>query len=226
MKKYVIIVAGGKGVRMKTTIPKQFLLLNGKPVLMHTIEAFYHYDPEIYIILVLSKERKTYWHYLCKQYNFKIDHHIVEGGINRFYSVKNGLFLVKKKCLVAIHDGVRPLTSKKLITNAFKIAKKAQAVYPAIPVTDTLVQKKYKSTILANRSNFFLVQTPQVFLSDIVINAYKTTAFSCHFTDDISVVKPKKTCIPIMIKGSKSNIKITTSIDLIIAETLITSLWK
>lgn len=220
-QKYVIVVAGGKGIRMGTEIPKQFLILKGKPILMHTIEAFYRYDPNIYIILVLSEKQKIYWNSLCQKYFFEINHHIAKAGINRCSSVKSGLSLVKKKCLVAIHDGVRPLISKKLITNAFEMAEKVLAVYPAIPITDTLRQITHKNTKLINRSDFFLVQTPQVFLSDILINAYETTISSDNFTDDISVVEAKKMCIPVMIKGSESNIKITTSIDLLIAETLI-----
>ncbi|BAG83374.1 2-C-methyl-D-erythritol 4-phosphate cytidylyltransferase [Candidatus Azobacteroides pseudotrichonymphae] len=219
-QKYVIIVAGGNGLRMKATIPKQFLLLKGKPILMHTIEAFYRYDTDIHIILVLSEKQKTYWTSLCQQYNFKIDHHTIEGGITRFYSVKNGLFSVKKNCLVAVHDGVRPLVREKLIDNAFKMAQKALAVYPAIPITDSLREITNRNNRTVNRSEFYLVQTPQVFLSDILINAYEATS-SDNFTDDISVVESGKICTPTMIKGSKSNIKITTPIDLSIAEALI-----
>lgn len=219
-QKYVIIVAGGNGLRMKTTIPKQFLLLKGKPILMHTIEAFYRYDHNIHIILVLSEKQKIYWNSLCQDYNFEIFHHIIRGGTNRFYSVKNGLFLIKKKCLVAVHDGVRPLVEKKLISKAFEIAKKIPAVYPAIPITDTLRRITNGNNMVMNRSEFYLVQTPQVFLSDILINAYEK-ASSDHFTDDISVVESQKICMPVMIKGSKSNIKITTQSDLLIAEALI-----
>ena len=187
---------------------------------MHTIEAFYCYDPNIHIILVLSEKQKIYWNSLCQQYNFEIYHHIIEGGTNRFYSVKNGLILVKKNCLVAVHDGVRPLVREKLIANTFEIAEKTSAVYPAIPITDTLRQITNGNNILINRSEFYLVQTPQVFLSDILINAYAATSFE-HFTDDISLVESKKICTPVMIKGSKKNIKITTPIDLLIAEALI-----
>ncbi|MDR0428198.1 MAG: 2-C-methyl-D-erythritol 4-phosphate cytidylyltransferase [Dysgonamonadaceae bacterium] len=220
-KKYAIIVAGGKGLRMKTDIPKQFLLLNGLPVLMHTIRVFYHFDSSIEIILVLPKEQQNYWSDLCKQHHFTISHHIADGGETRFHSVKNGLQLIKEESLVAIHDGVRPLVSGHLISKAFRQAEIHQASYPVIPVVDTL--RKYTSeneSQIVDRSKYCLVQTPQVFCSEVIIKAYQLP-FSEYFTDDISVVEKKGNCKPIMIDGCRENIKITTPIDLTVAETLL-----
>jgi 2-C-methyl-D-erythritol 4-phosphate cytidylyltransferase len=219
-EKYVIIVAGGKGLRMGTDVPKQFLLLNGKPVLMHTLEAFYNYDSRIHILLVLPGEQLSYWRSLCEEYHFTVQHQITEGGETRFHSVKNGLQQVKNKSLVAIHDGVRPLVSKKLISKAFETAEKEKAVYPVIPVVDTLRKLTADGrSQLMDRSQFCLVQTPQVFLSEVIIPAYQTD-YSENFTDDISVVEAQGICIPVIIEGSRENIKITTPVDLAIAETL------
>jgi 2-C-methyl-D-erythritol 4-phosphate cytidylyltransferase len=216
-EKYLIVVAGGKGLRMGTDIPKQFLLLNGKPLLMFTLEAFYLYDSRIHIILVLPQEQQAYWQSLCVEYHFTVPHRTVSGGETRFHSVKNGLQEVKSGSVVAIHDGVRPLIDRQLIAGAFETAEKAGAVYPAIPVVDTLrkLGADGRSRIV-DRSQFRLVQTPQVFLSEVIISAYQLS-YSEKFTDDISVVEARKNCIPQMIEGSRENIKITTPLDLAIA---------
>jgi 2-C-methyl-D-erythritol 4-phosphate cytidylyltransferase len=222
VKKYVIILAGGKGLRMGTDIPKQFLLLGEKPVLMHTIEAFYDYDPCIRIILVLSKEQGNYWKLLCEKYQFTIEHQITYGGETRFHSAKNGLQLVtEENSLVAIHDGVRPLVTQKIISNAFETAERGKSAYPVIPVPDTLRRLlPNEKNRLVDRSKFFLVQTPQVFSSKMIIHAY-LTEYSPEFTDDVSVAEKRKSCKAIMIEGSQENIKITTSIDLAIAEAIL-----
>jgi 2-C-methyl-D-erythritol 4-phosphate cytidylyltransferase len=220
-EKYVIIVAGGKGLRMGSNIPKQFLLLNGKPILMHTIEAFYNYDFSVRIIVVLPEEQMAHWQSLCVEYNFNIRHQVVEGGKTRFHSVKNGLQFVRYESLVAIHDGVRPLVSQELIAKAFETAEWEKAVYPVIPVTDTL--RKFAAdgrSKKMNRARFCYVQTPQVFLSRVIIHAYDAE-YSEEFTDDISVVEAQRNCKPKIIVGSRENIKITTPVDLAIAETLI-----
>ncbi|MDR0681201.1 MAG: 2-C-methyl-D-erythritol 4-phosphate cytidylyltransferase [Dysgonamonadaceae bacterium] len=222
MKKYVIILAGGKGLRMGTDIPKQFLLLREKPVLMHTIEVFYNYDPYIRIILVLSEEQKNYWKLLCEKYQFTVEHQITYGGETRFHSVKNGLqLIIDEDSLVAIHDGVRPLVTQKIISNAFETAEKGKSAYPVIPVPDTLRRLlPNKKNRLVDRSKFFLVQTPQVFSSKMIIRAYHTDYFP-EFTDDVSVAEKRKSCKAIMIEGSRENIKITTPVDLAIAEAIL-----
>ena len=220
-QKYAIIVAGGKGLRMGTDIPKQFLLLNNKPVLMHTIEAFCYFESKIEIILVLPEEQQNYWSDLCRKHDFTIPHTVVNGGETRFHSVKNGLKQVKPKSLVAIHDGVRPLITSQLIADAFRQAEIHKASYPVIPVVDTLRECVTEDeSKIVDRSKFCLVQTPQVFCSEIIIDAYEQD-FSEQFTDDISVVEARKNCKPVMIEGSRENIKITTPVDLIVAETLL-----
>ena len=221
MKKYALIVAAGSGSRMGTDIPKQFLLLQGKPVLMHTLEVFYNYDPEMHIILLLAPDQKDYWRDLCQKYDFRMKHLLVDGGKTRFHSVQNGLEHVENNALVAIHDGVRPLVDRELLDALFLAAKKEKAAYPAVPVVDTLRRRTYdgknKST---DRSKFCLVQTPQVFSSCVLIPAYKTE-YSEKFTDDVSVVESRRLCKPVMVAGKSENIKITTPIDLIIAEAIL-----
>jgi 2-C-methyl-D-erythritol 4-phosphate cytidylyltransferase len=221
VKKYVIVLAGGKGLRMGTDIPKQFLLLREKPVLMHSLEAFYNYDPYVRIILVLSEEQREYWKLLCEKYQFAIEHQIVSGGDTRFQSVKNGLQLVEEDSLVAIHDGVRPLVTTELISNAFDTAEKGKSAYPVVPVSDTLRRLLPNGkNRLVDRSKFCLVQTPQVFFSKMIIRAYQTDYYP-EFTDDVSVVEKRKCCKAIMIEGSRENIKITTPVDLAIAEAIL-----
>ena len=221
MKKYLIIVAGGKGARMNQAVPKQFMLLGGRPVLFHTLEAFYEADPSSMIILVLPEDQKTYWKELCDSFQFSIPHEIVSGGQTRFHSVKNGLEKVPPDVLVAVHDGVRPLISKELIESAYAAAEKDKAAYPVIPLTDSIRKCTGLSTSVSeDRSLYRLVQTPQVFHSNILKEAYKQE-YREAFTDDISVVEFAGSCTPVMIEGRKDNIKITTSSDLVVAEALI-----
>jgi len=214
--KQVIIVAGGKGLRMGGDIPKQFLLLEDRPVLMHTIRAFYDYDPEIRIVLVLPNEQMVYWENLCANYDFSIPHQIVSGGETRFHSVKNGLAVIETNdALIGIHDGVRPLVDKELITRVYEQAELKGAAYPVIPVIDSM----RKGTEPIDRSQYFLVQTPQVFKANMLIEAYKQE-YKPEFTDDVSVVETSGICRPMMVEGSRENIKITTPVDLVIAQAL------
>lgn len=223
MKKYVVIVAGGKGTRMSSDIPKQFLLLAGKPVLMHSIEAFYNYDKDIEIIVVLPKGQQEYWLELCVKHKFNINHLFAVGGETRYHSVKNGLSLIDNdsNSLVAVHDGVRPLVSQKTIEELFDVANEYRAAYPALPVTDT-IRKAMPSgrTRLMDRSLFYTVQTPQVFKSRILISSYQGD-YSPELTDDISVVGRARNLHPMMVIGDKENIKITTPTDLLFAEAVL-----
>ncbi len=219
-RKQVIIVAGGKGLRMGGEIPKQFLLLNGIPVLMHTIQAFYKYDSAIHIIVVLPENQKDYWQKLCEIYHFTIAHSLVSGGETRFHSVKNGLQLVEENSIVAIHDGVRPLVNESVITKTFDQAESGKAVCPVISLVDSIREKTSKGTKSVNRDHYCLVQTPQVFLSDCIKKAY-TQAYSPKFTDDISVMEAYQNDNPVLVEGSPENIKITTSVDLAIAEAIL-----
>ncbi|MDR1738699.1 MAG: 2-C-methyl-D-erythritol 4-phosphate cytidylyltransferase [Candidatus Symbiothrix sp.] len=221
----VIIVAGGKGLRMGSDIPKQFMLLNGRPVLMHTIDAFYSYSADIQIVLVLPQMQRSYWQMLCERHYFSMPHLLVDGGETRFHSVKNALLAIytqlEKTALIAIHDGVRPLVGKPLIAEMFSAAAQTGAAYPVIPVTDTIREiQDDGSSRLVDRNRFCLVQTPQVFRADLLWQAYQAE-YSDAFTDDVSVVETAGCCRPTSVAGRKENIKITHLADLAIAETLI-----
>lgn len=220
-QKYIVIVAGGKGTRMGAEIPKQFLILNEKPVLMRTIESFFNYDETIKIILVLPEEQQKYWNELCKKFDFNISHQIVSGGETRFHSVKNGLDIItEKNVIIGIHDGVRPLVSIDVIARCFDEATDKGIAFPVIPVVETLRKKTEKGSITVNRAGYCLVQTPQVFHSEIIKKAYQQE-FSDTFTDDVSVVEAFNKYPVYEVEGSRENIKITTPIDLIIAESIL-----
>lgn len=219
MKKYAVIVAGGAGTRMKTDLPKQFLLLNKKPVLMHTIEQFYKCDKDIKIIIVLPKYQINFWQDLCTQYNFEITHEVIEGGNTRYNSVENGLRQVPENCLVAIHDGVRPLVTEAIISNSYMVASKNGAAITAVMPKDSIRKKIQDSTISKRRGDYLLVQTPQTFKSSLLKEAYSATESSADFTDDASVFEASKKTITV-IEGDYINLKITTPEDLIIAQAL------
>jgi len=213
MKKVAIIVAGGQGIRMNSDIPKQFLLLNSSPVLIHTLLKFSHLDE---IILVLPEIQIEYWNQLCKSHNFTIPHIIVEGGITRFHSVKNGLEKVDNNSIVAIHDGVRPLVSKNLINNLISEVKVGVGSIPVLPLKDSIRKLEGTNSIHIDRSNLFKVQTPQCFFSSDLKKAY-TQEFSESFTDDASVFESIEGDIKTIL-GEDKNLKITTEEDLKITE--------
>ena len=213
MKKNALIVAAGKGKRMNADIPKQFLLLNDFPILMHTLNAFADFDKRI---LVLPKSQIENWKSLCKDYNFELEHILVDGGINRFSSVKNGLRQVDEESIVAIHDGVRPLISKNLTNKLIAATKKGIGVVPVIPIKDSLRKIEGNKSKAISRSSLYKVQTPQCFFASTIKNAYRQN-FSLFFTDDASVLESNGGKI-ISILGEEQNIKITTKGDLRIAE--------
>lgn len=214
----VIIVAGGSGKRMCSEIPKQFLLLKGLPILMRTISAFYDYNPRIQLIVVLPEDQIGEWNSLLEKYNFRIGHEVVSGGKERFFSVLNGLGLVKSGNTVAIHDGVRPLVSKETITRCFELAKQKGSAVPVIDVFESIRRVDESGNIAVNRQDFRLVQTPQVFEFQKITTAYKQS-FSTIFTDDASVVEASGFAIN-LCNGNRENIKVTTPIDMAIAEAL------
>jgi len=221
LKKYVIIVAGGKGIRTGWDLPKQFLLLAGKPVLMHTITAFYEYDTAIKIILVLPDDYNEYWTKLCSDFRFDVPHKIVTGGDTRFQSVRNGLEKVETGAIVGVHDGVRPLIERELIAKVYETAIIKKGAYPVIPLIDSIRELDSQDESHAvDRKKYRMVQTPQVFWSDILIDAYNQE-YRNDFTDDVSVVEAAEIIRPAMVEGNPENIKITAAIDLMIAETLI-----
>ena len=218
---YVIIVAGGKGLRMGSDIPKQFLPIGGKPVLMRTIERFREYSPNLQIILVLPKAQQDYWQQLCKEYDFKIEYQLADGGETRFHSVQNGLTLIPDDAegVVGVHDGVRPFPSIEVIRNCYETARTNKAVIPVIPVVETVRHLKGDTSETVPRGNYRLVQTPQTFDIQLLKNA-NHQPYNDNFTDDASVVEAFGFDIT-LVEGNRENIKITTPYDLKIAEVLI-----
>ncbi len=215
MKAYAIIVAGGKGLRMGGEVPKQFLPINGKPILMHTIEAFRKALDGIEIILVLPADQHEYWQKLCQDYNFCSPELIAKGGETRFHSVKNGLALLPddEDAVVGIHDGVRPFVSKETIQRCYAAAAGGRAVVPVVPVVETIRQiLPDGKSITRPRDEYRLVQTPQTFPLVMLKKAYEQS-YSETFTDDASVVEAMGEEI-LMVEGNRENIKITTPSDL------------
>ena len=220
---YVIVVAGGKGLRMGSDIPKQFLPIGGRPVLMHTLERFREYSAELQIILVLPETQQDYWHGLCKEYHFQVEYLLANGGQTRFHSVQNGLALVPDDAegVVGVHDGVRPFPSVDVIRNCFETARTAKAVIPVIPVVETVRHLEGDSSVTVPRGDYRLVQTPQTF--DIqLLKAANRQPYNDGFTDDASVVESYGHTIT-LVEGNRENIKITTPYDIVVAEAIITS---
>ena len=218
---YIIIVAGGKGLRMGSDIPKQFLPIGGKPVLMRTLERFRQYSPSLQIILVLPKAQQDYWQKLCKEYAFDIDYQLADGGETRFHSVQNGLAKIPDNAqgVVGVHDGVRPFPSIDVIRNCYETAREKKAVIPVIPVVETVRHLKGDTSVTVSRNDYRLVQTPQTF--DIqLLKAANRQPYNEGFTDDASVVETFGFNIT-LVEGNRENIKITTPYDLKIAEVLI-----
>lgn len=220
---HTIIVAGGKGLRMGGDIPKQFIPVNGMPVLMHTIRRFREFDPQMHIVLVLPKDHQDYWRQLCSEYSFTDKHDIADGGSTRFYSSQNGIMALAEapdSDIVAIHDGVRPLVSVETIGRCFTAAAESGAAIPVLPVIDTLryvghadengVNTEQGHNVL--RSDYRVVQTPQTFRLALLRRAF-TQPFSERFTDDASVVEALGEKVT-MVDGNRENIKITTPYDL------------
>ena len=218
---YVIIVAGGKGLRMGSDIPKQFLPIGGKPVLMRTLERFRAYSADLQIILVLPEAQQDYWRQLCEEYHFDVEYQLANGGQTRFHSVQNGLALVPDDAegVVGVHDGVRPFPSIEVIKNCYETARTAKAVIPVIPVVETVRHLEKESSVTVPRDEYKLVQTPQTF--DIqLLKAANCQPYNDGFTDDASVVESYGHEIT-LVEGNRENIKITTPYDLKIAEVLV-----
>ena len=218
MKKHIIIVAGGKGLRMGGDIPKQFLPVCGKPVLMRTLEAFHVYDASIHLILVLPVSQQAYWKQLCEEYQFNLAHEIADGGETRFHSVKNGLALIKEDGLVGVHDGVRPFVSQEVIARCYDEALSLKAVIPVIGVVETVRHLTEEGSETVPRDQYKLVQTPQVFDVALLRRAYEQT-YTDMFTDDASVVEALGEKV-YLVEGNRENIKLTTPFDLKLAELL------
>ena len=226
---FVIITAGGIGTRMGSSVPKQFMKLDGKPILRITIEKFMEAMPGIRIITVLPEDHIPFWREYCVRAGFTCPQRLVKGGFTGFHSVKNALEFVPDSALVAVHDGVRPLISVEKIRELFASAQNVPALIPVLPVTDTLkvLQKQADGTLRAtgepiDRSRIYGAQTPQIFRARDIKAAY-TQGYDTLFTDDASVAA--RYGIPLTFsEGERYNIKITTPDDLKIAQLLITQL--
>ena len=220
MKKYAIIVAGGKGLRMGGELPKQFIPIEGRPVLMRTLDTFHAFDPDVEIVLVLPRDHQPYWQELCREYNFSVPHHIADGGATRFHSVQNGLALVDDaEALVAVHDGVRPFVSHEVIRRCYDEAALHGAVVPVIPVVETVRHLLPEGSETVSRDAYRLVQTPQTFSAALLRRAYEQP-FCEAFTDDASVVEALGYAVH-LVEGNRENIKLTTPFDLTVARALL-----
>ena len=232
MNKYVVIVAGGKGLRMGGDLPKQFIPMRGKPLLMHTLETFYRWDASVRVVLVLPEAHQAYWRMLCEEIGCQVPHAVVNGGEARFFSVKQGLdWIIHKEsmdgkkgladCPIAVHDGVRPFVAPEVISSCFERAASTKAAIPVVPLVDSLREKDENGSHPVDRSRYIAVQTPQVFDGALLQEAYRQP-YSPRFTDDASVVEALGYTID-TVPGNRENIKITTPFDLRVAEALFNS---
>ena len=228
MKRHLIIVAGGKGVRMGGDLPKQFQLLDGKPLVMVTIENLYAMDVTMHIILVLPKEQIELWEELCAEYDFKVPVTVVTGGTTRFHSVQNGLAAIEdqEEALVGVHDGVRPFLAVKVFDELFREAAINGAVVPVIPVYESMRRfiGGQGATEPVPRDRYRLVQTPQVFKLSLLRRAYEQLYME-NFTDDASVVENLGETVQI-VDGNRENIKITTPYDFVVAKAIVECLTR
>jgi 2-C-methyl-D-erythritol 4-phosphate cytidylyltransferase len=221
MKEFALIVAGGKGTRIKSKLPKQFIELKGLPILMHTINAFYRYSETITIILVLPEDDFETWEALCGKHHFNKPLILQKGGESRFQSVRNGLTRITEEGLVAIHDGVRPLVSADIIGASFRLAAVHESAVAAVRLKESIRMTDQDNTKAMDRSRFRLIQTPQTFKVSLIQQAYEIKE-DPSLTDDASVAERAGHVIS-LFEGSYENIKITTPEDLRIAEALLSA---
>ncbi|RIH64593.1 2-C-methyl-D-erythritol 4-phosphate cytidylyltransferase [Mariniphaga sediminis] len=219
MKKFALIVAGGRGNRMQSAIPKQFIELRDRPLLMHTFEAFLKNDPSFHFILVLPENEMGTWEKLCKTHSFNVKHIVVKGGETRFHSVKNGLAEINEEGIIFIHDGVRPLVSVRTIENCYQTALQKGNALPVMAPSESVREVSGEQNRAVDRTHYFLVQTPQTFRSKLIKTAY-TQNYSEKFTDDASVLESTGEKIH-LVEGNRENIKITFPEDLIFAKALL-----
>jgi 2-C-methyl-D-erythritol 4-phosphate cytidylyltransferase len=223
MQKSVIITAGGIGKRMGSELPKQFLVLGGKPVLVHTLELFFKYDPNIEIILTLPNEWRGYWETVIDKYFCRVPHIIVNGGEERYHSIQNAL----KQCsgsFIAVHDGVRPFVSFETLERCFSALNQHEAVVPVLKLKESIRQTNENSTNAVDRSNYRLVHTPQCFHVDVLRQAYQQD-YHDKVTDDACLVEELGYTIH-LVESNEENIKLTTQFDLLIAETIVQKSMK
>lgn len=220
MQKHIIVVAGGKGLRMGAPLPKQFVCVAGLPVLMHTLLRCHAAQPDAQLILALPKDHQALWQQLCVEYDFRLEHQIVDGGETRFHSVRNALALVPEAVgVVAVHDGVRPFAGIEVIQRVMQAAAETGASIPVVAVVETLRQVESEGrSHTVSRDAYRLVQTPQAFRIDVLKQAYNQP-YQPAFTDDASVVEALGMEVT-LVEGNRENIKLTTPADLSYAEFL------
>ncbi len=219
MRTFAVILAGGIGLRMESEIPKQFIPLAGKPVIMHTISNFRKFDSKLEIIVVLPEEHVDLWKELCNEFRFEIEHTIIRGGKERFHSVKNALDIIPDNCLVMIHDGVRPLVSHRSIDRVRQKAIEKGNAIPFVDINESIRKVGKDKSKAVKREQFKIIQTPQAFISQDIKLAYQQK-YKKSFTDDASVYEGLGNKVELVL-GNNKNIKITRPIDLIIAERLL-----
>ena len=216
--KTIIITAGGIGKRMGGNLPKQFLNIAGKPILFHTINCFYNFDNNAQILVTLPANWKSYWNELCEKHDFTIPHIVVSGGEERYHSIQLALVQATGK-YIAVHDGVRPLVSLDTITRSFDSASEFGTGIPVLPIKDSLRDVTNSTSVAVNRTNYRIVQTPQVFERELLLNAY-SRPFHSGITDDASLVEESGVSVH-LVEGNEENIKITTQLDLNFCELLV-----
>ncbi len=219
MQRSSIIVAGGSGKRMGGPIPKQFMLVKGKPLLCWTIEAFRAFDPAMPIIVVLPEGQIAIWKALCIGHGFLVEHEVVSGGEERFHSTRNGLAVVKGDGVVAVHDGVRPLVSKELIARCFAAAEEHGAAIPVVPITSSVRLVEGDSSRAIDRTGMRAVQTPQCFQVALLRAAF-AAPYDPAFTDEATLVERTGTKVH-LVPGEEKNLKVTTPVDIRLAEIIL-----
>ncbi len=219
-KKYIIIVAGGTGSRINNSVPKQFIEINGKPIIVYTINKFYAFDPNIQVCIAVHPDYTNHLESLLKNYFPDKNILYTQGGETRFHSVKNALELIKdNEAVIGIHDAARPMVSVETIQRCFDTAQKNGNATPAIPVNESLRLVKENKNAAVLRSDYRIIQTPQCFQSELIKKAF-TQPYDHSFTDDASVLEQAGHSI-YLVEGNPENIKITYPSDLIIAQHLL-----
>ncbi len=219
MQKHLLITAGGQGTRLRSAVPKQFLHIGDRPVLMHVFDAFLKYSSDLHCVLTLPEAFHDDWKTMCQEKGFYIQHEVVRSGPTRFHSVKNGLKHIPDNALVAIHDGVRPLVSLDIISRVFYFAEKFGNAIPVVTPNDSVRLTDHALSSSLPRDRIRLVQTPQCFISTTIKKAYNNN-YRESFTDDASVLEAEGGRL-FLVDGEQTNIKITTQADLLIAKVLL-----
>lgn len=214
----IVIVAGGSGQRMGSNIPKQFLEIAGRPILMHTLANFFQWKSKSQLILVLPEGQITNWETLCNKHRFDIPHQVVQGGKERFHSVHNGLEVVENEW-VAIHDGVRPFFTHHTLNRCMDALKESPCVVPVVSAKNSIRQVQNGENKALSREEIRIVQTPQCFHTTTIKEAFNQP-YQDYFTDDASVAESNGESI-FLVEGNEENFKVTTPIDLKLAEILL-----